>query len=220
MVLTTETSGGGGGGSSSSGHSTVSHTSYINGYPDGSFGPDRGVTREEVTAMLTRVIEYEIPTPDFPPFPDVPVEKWSSGNIAAAKRRGMVKGYDNGNFGPNDPMTRAELATVLVRLAREEGRQHTLSEAVAFPDVERNAWYFDYVVDAVMYGLVTGYPNGTFGPDATVTRAEAVTMINRVLSRNPDTASELRRLTCPFADVRTSYWAYWQIMEASVKHEH
>lgn len=221
LVLTTESGGGfgGGGAPATPESSTVHHKPYVNGYPDGTFGPERSITREEVTAMLTRVMEYELTPPTFPPFPDVPLEKWSVANIAAAKRHGIVEGYGSGNFGPDDPMTRAELATVLVRIARGDEREFTAA-AIAFPDVDQDAWYFYYVIDAARYGLITGYPDGTFRPTATVTRSEAVTMINRMLGRDPETAPGLSALTFPFSDVQTSYWAYLQIMEASVEHEH
>ncbi len=195
------------------------HEPYVNGYTDGTFGPGRSIAREEVAAMLTRVLGYELTMPEDAPFPDVPVTKWSAANIAAAKEHGIVSGYGNGNFGPNDAMTRAELATVLVRIARADGREFTADE-IAFSDVDANAWYAEYVRDAAKYGLVTGYTDGTFRPGATVARSEAVTMINRLLGRNPETAPTLGELECPFSDVAADYWAYLQIMEAAVRHEH
>ena len=216
VVLTTEAGGGGGGGT---GASAEIHEPYVNGYVDGSFGPERSIAREEVAAMLTRVLGYELPGPEEAPFPDVPVTKWSAANVAAAKARGIVSGYDNGNFGPNDAMTRAELATVLVRIARAEDRDY-IAEGIVFSDVNANAWYAEYVKDAARYGLVTGYTDGTFRPGVTVARSEAVTMINRLLGRTPETAPELRELECPFSDVAESCWAYLQIMEAAVRHEH
>lgn len=216
IVLTTEAGGGGGGGG---GAAAKIHEPYVNGYVDGTFGPERNIAREEVAAMLTRVLGYELATPEEAPFPDVPVTKWSAANVAAAKAHGIILGYDNGNFGPNDAMTRAELATVLVRIARAEDREYT-AEARVFTDVAEKAWYAEYVKDAARYGLVTGYTDGTFRPEATVARSEAVTMINRLLGRTPETAPRLGELECPFSDVAANYWAYLQIMEAAVRHEH
>lgn len=224
IVLTTESTGGGGTG----GGGTVTppaptegtlHRLYVNGFPDGTFGPTKTITREEVAAMLTRVLEYDLSSPAIAPFPDVAVDRWSAANIAAAKKHGIVQGYDNGNFGPTNPMTRAELATVLVRIAQAQGRPFT-GDVIAFTDVDASAWYADYVAQAARYGLITGYTDGTFKPTNTVTRAEAVTMINRMLNRDPETAAELKTAVCPFSDVSESYWAYLQVMEAAITHEH
>lgn len=226
IVLTTETGNNGGGGVTPEPPEPIEpqtpltiHEPYINGYPDGTFGPGRSITREEVTAMLTRVLGYELTPPTAPPFSDVPIARWSSANIAAAKSHGIVEGYANGSFGPADPMTRAELATVLVRIVRKDGRSYSSSQ-ITFSDVPQEAWFYEYVTDAARYGLVTGYPDGTFKPNATVTRAEAVTMINRMLGRIPETAPSLPAASCPFSDVQVSNWAYLHIMEAAVRHEH
>jgi hypothetical protein len=90
-----------------------------------------------------------------------------------------------------------------------------------FSDVNGTEWYADSVAKASALGLITGYTDGTFRPNATVTRAEAVTMINRMLGRNPDTAPALHEMADPYSDItEENCWAYWQIMEASLTHEH
>jgi hypothetical protein len=116
-------------------------------------------------------------------------------------------------------MTRAELAACLVRIAERQGRQ-SVSAAVTFSVVDAGAWYAKEVNAAAALGLVNGYNDGTFRPNNPVTRAEAVTMINRMLGRDPATAEELKTAVNPFADVKASHWAYWHILEASVEHKH
>ena len=130
-----------------------------------------------------------------------------------------MQGYGDTAFGPGNPMTRAEMATVLVRLAEKQGATQS-NETNAFSDVEQDAWYFDYVNLAFRYGLISGYEDGTFRPTQEVTRAEAVAMINRLLASDYKTATELHGKVCPFPDVSEDYWAYGDIMEASVAHSH
>lgn len=81
-------------------------------------------------------------------------------------------------------------------------------------------WYASYIDRAVRYGLINGYEDGTFRPEQYITRAEAVVMTNRMLARNYKTASELQNEECPFNDVAENYWAYGDIMEASISHNH
>jgi hypothetical protein len=195
------------------------HEPYINGYPDGTFGPGKNVTREQVAAMLIRILGMATSTPSTPPFPDVATERWSAPQIAVAKTLGYVQGYDDGLFMPDKLMTRAELATLLVRDAEARGEQFT-GTPQAFTDVPADNWYAEYVAKASAIGLVNGYDDGTFRPETPVTRAEAVVMINRAFGRDPETAEALKTATCPFSDVSDTHWAYWHIMEASVLHEH
>ena len=89
-----------------------------------------------------------------------------------------------------------------------------------FSDVPKNRWYSDYIQKAVQYGLINGYTDGTFRPNQNIPRAEAVTMINRMLNRDYATATELQKVTCPFPDVAKEYWGYGDIMEASIAHNH
>lgn len=81
-------------------------------------------------------------------------------------------------------------------------------------------WYSSYIRQAVQYGLISGYTDGTFRPEQYITRAETVTMINRMLGRNYETATELHSMACPFPDVSQSSWAYGNIMEAAITHKH
>jgi Leucine-rich repeat (LRR) protein len=198
---------------------TVTHKPYITGYTDGTFKPENNITREEVAAMVIRALEIETRSGGVSGYSDVSATRWSSPYIEAAGARGYVTGYPDGTFKPANPMTRAELATLLVRVARQLGNPE-LNPALTFSDVKSGAWYYNDVLTAARLGLVTGYANGTFRPDNTVTRAEAVTMINRMLGRDPTTALALRTARNPFEAGLTTHWAYLQILEASITHEH
>jgi len=194
------------------------HKPYINGFPDGTFRPSNDVSREQITAMLVRSLEVDLAY-GTPKFGDVAADRWSATYINTANGKGWLIGYEDGSFKPEKGMTRAELATALVRIAESQGRVPT-GQAGNFSDVDGTEWYADYVTKAYAFGLILGYEDGTFRPNALVTRAEAVTMINRFLKRNPDTSPNLQTKICPFSDVSASHWAYWQILEASVEHTH
>ena len=203
------------------------HFPYINGYKDGTFGVGKTVSREEIVAMLTRAMKYELKEIKYAPFFDVSKERWSAKNIATVKKKGIIQGYGDGTFAPARGMSRAELAAVLVRVSKtankkiidstEDGKEDSLP---GFRDVEMTSWYGEYVHEAVRYGLIKGYEDNTFRPDNSVLREEAVAMINRLLGRNPETAEELKIRNCPFSDFEKKHWAYLDIMEAGIRHKH
>jgi len=225
ISLTTDTpsvpapSGGVGGVTTTTTETLETHTPYVNGYPDSSFQPNGSVTREEIAKMLITALNLDEKRPGISSYTDVLKERWSFGAIEAATERGYLQGYGDGIFAPGTSMTRAELATVLVRIAEKSGRDLG-DETIEFTDVLETAWYAEYVEKAAAYGLVNGYEDGTFRPNNTVTRAEAVTMINRMLNRNPETAAYLKTAECPFNDVVSEHWAYLHILEAALTHEH
>ena len=200
------------------GISATLHTPYINGYPDGRFGPEENLTREQAAKLLAAAMDCEPITPETPTFSDVTEDAWSYAWIEAAAAEGYVTGYD-GQYAPTRSITRAELATILARVAAKRGLALS-DEAVSFSDVAEDMWYCATVQQAARYGLVTGYPDGAFRPEATVTRAEAVTMVNRLLARNAKSLSGKQTLACPFSDVTENHWAYWEILEAAVQHTH
>ncbi len=231
ITLTTDTvavsSGGGGSSSKSSGNTeeaaeepeAVTHDPYIGGYPDGTFGPNLNVSREEIAKMLIVALELEESISAVSSYSDVATDRWSFPYVEAATERGYLNGYGGGIFQPAASMTRAELATCLVRIAEKSGKEAVEAD-LSFSDVSGDKWYAESVLKAAELGLVNGYANGTFQPENTVSRAEAVTMINRMLERDPETAAALQTMTCPFSDVAANHWAYLQILEASLQHEH
>ena len=221
IFVTTETvSTGGGGIVTEPTQPTVTHKKYINGFPDGTFGPKKDLTREQAATMLINALELSLSEETDISFTDVLPERWSYKHIMTAAAHGFFKGYAGGEFKPGKSITRAELATVLVRIAEANEMVPTRDEDAAFSDVSEEMRCYQYITKAAKYGLVKGNPDGSFRPNDPVTRAEAVVMINRLLSRDYKTAEELKTLNCPFSDVTESYWAYGDIMEASVTHKH
>ncbi len=199
------------------------HRKYIAGYPDGSFKPENNMERSEVSAIFARILaDYNEDnlTATSTGFDDVAASDWCAKYIARLSASGIIKGYDDGTFKPNNPITRAEFATMCIRFF--EDRTESISEASSdFTDVSDDHWAKDYIDKAAKQGFVTGYPDGTFKPDELITRAEVVTVTNRMLSRYPDKEyidENVDKLT-KFTDVTdNTHWAYYEILEAANEH--
>ncbi|HWI64286.1 MAG TPA: Ig-like domain-containing protein, partial [Symbiobacteriaceae bacterium] len=183
------------------------HTKYIGGYPDGTFRPDQPLTRAEAAVVFTRLLGRPS-RGRIPAFTDVG-EHWAAGAIAEANELGLMNGDGNGTFRPDDQLTRAEIAAVIGRLAKLQPMPGS-----AFADT--NGHWAEALARAVqLAGLMQGLPDGTFRPDQPVTRAEFVTVINRVLGRKPGNLE-----SASFPDVPASHWAYLQIEEAATDHRY
>ena len=224
LTLTTDVTSGGGGGIGGGGGGTpatpkAEHKLYINGFTDGMFHAERKITREQTAKMLIDALEKETAEPEQSSYTDVANNRWSYRWVEAASKEGYMVGYNGGVFKPEFAITRAEMATALSRIAAKEGLIMNGSTKT-FSDVADGKWYSSYIRQAVQYGLISGYTDGTFRPEQYITRAETVTMINRMLGRNYETATELHSMACPFPDVSQSNWAYGNIMEAAITHKH
>ena len=187
----------------------------ISGWSDA----ERNITREQTAKMLIDALGKETAEPEQSSYTDVANNRWSYRWVEAASKEGYMVGYNGGVFKPKSAITRAEMATALSRIAAKEGLIMT-SSTKTFSDVADGKWYSSYIRQAVQYGLISGYTDGTFRPEQYITRAETVTMINRMLGRNYETAAELHSMACPFPDVSQSSWAYGNIMEAAITHKH
>ncbi|MDR2132694.1 MAG: S-layer homology domain-containing protein [Clostridiales Family XIII bacterium] len=184
---------------------------YIAGYPDDTVRPDGGLTRAEVAAMLFRLIsDADKDDPRTPAFTDVEEGKWYAQSIAYLAELGILNGYADGSFKPSAEITRAEFAAILSRFDASQG---AAGEAV-FSDVPQSHWAFDEIANAAEKGWVNGYPDGTFKPQITITRAEAVTAINNALRREL-TAADIPADAPHFVDLPESHWAYADIVEAA-----
>lgn len=150
------------------------HMDIIHGYPDGMFRPGANISRAEFTKMIIESREISlVDTPTAAPFPDVPVTHWAVRYIDAAKRSGLVTGYPDGSFRPQDDISRAEIATLVVRA----GGFVSLTGGPGFSDVPTTHWAFSNIMTARNHGLVLGYPDNTFRPNNPATRAESAMMI-------------------------------------------
>lgn len=189
------------------------HQHYINGYDNGTFMPSKVLSRAEMAQIFYNLGDYE---DGESVFPDVPDDAWYAKAINALAAAGLVEGSDGGNYNPLDPVTRAQFVTVLSRMAGITAAEHDAT----FPDVPKDFWGCPYVAIAQEQGWVEGFPDGTFKPNQPLSRAEAVTMLNRFLGRIPDEAyiDQCENLRF-FPDVQPSDWFYYHVMEASMTHE-
>lgn len=185
----------------------------MSGYGDGIFAPGAGLTRAQTAQMLFNLLTgtCEITAS----FADVDSNFWCYKAIGTLASLGVIQG-NNGYFRPDASVSRAEFLAMVSRFYEmpEPGE-----DAYAFSDVSKDHWAYRYIQNGTAKGWVNGYSNGTFAPDAPVSRAEAAVIINRVLGRNAD-----RQLInanpnlCKFYDIAPSHWAYYEIMEATVSH--
>ena len=176
---------------------------YITGYEDNTFRPEAQITRAEATTAIVRAAKLEQKS-DGAPFDDV-FGHWAAEYIHTAADLNIVNGYEDGSFCPDVNITRAEFTKIIVRLCKYEISQ----EKAVFSDVSEH-WAEAYIATLAKNGKVTGYADGTFHPDAPITRAEAVAIINRAVERN--CASNLKM---DFEDVPKIHWAYKEILKAA-----
>ena len=196
---------------------TEDHFAYVNGYPDGTVKPAGDVTRAEVAAILYRVMDadcvktYETTRCSFS---DVVRGDWFNTYVATLENAGViVDTRTNGKFRPNEAITRAELAAMLAQFADIK------SAANSFNDVSARHWASDEIAVCAKMGWINGYPDGSFRPDATITRAEMMAMINRALDRTPKSVSDLLSGMKTWSDnANTGAWYYLDVQEATNSH--
>ena len=196
---------------------SIDHISYICGYQDGTFRPDDNITRNEVAQIFYRLL-LDKKTDKLIYFKDVPLDAWYSEGVLTLASKGYMVGIGNSLFEPYREITRAEFATIAVRFLVDDAGVESLN--CSFSDVSEGAWYYNFVCIANKMGWVVGYDDGTFRPNAKITRAEVVTIINRMLNRNFDTTIKNIEDLNIFSDVSKKHWAFYDIMEASIYHEY
>ena len=186
------------------------HKVYIYGYPDGEVKPNNNITREEITAAFDRLLNTAyratIVTTE-QDFPDVNNDRWSNESIATMANGGFVVGDENGNFNPSKPITRAEFAVIASKFAPADAE---LPENY-FTDIDGH-WAKDYILKIAGQYWISGYTDGKFNPDAYITRAEAMTIINRMLVRYGDEDSDYAK---QWPDIDKSDWYYDPVIEAT-----
>ena len=194
------------------------HFAFLVGYTGGTFGPERNMTRAEVTTMFARLLTEQIEADKTysSTFNDVAKNCWAANYIGYMQQFGIITGYSDGSFRPDAPVTRAEFAAIASRFEKlTEGSK-------SFTDVPNTYWATRYINFAATRGWVTGYSDGTFKPENPITRAEVAAVTCRLLERSADQTyirshiGELRT----FADVTESHWAYWYAMEAANGHDY
>ena len=194
-------------------HETAVHKLYIYGYEDNSFRPEGNMTRAEAAAMIARLQGLDLSNSARPNFVDVR-SGWYNGSINAVVNAGYMKGYPDGTFRPNGKITRAEFAQMIKAIDKAN------TGMAPFADVKGH-WAEAAINQAYTNGRIAGYPDSTFRPNNHITRAEAVTVFNKLYDRcvgEPGLADVKGRLV-EFNDINRSHWAYFQVVEASNTHE-
>jgi tetratricopeptide (TPR) repeat protein len=187
------------------------HTRYMSGYEDGTFRPDRNITRAEMAAALSRNLGYVASKQAVvSSYPDVKSTHWALGVIEFIKTSGLMVGDSDGNFRPDAPITRAEMAVIASKRTKLNPANFKKS---IFTDVQ-NHWALGFIESGRQSRVLSGYQDGTYRPNNKLSRAEAVVVINRMFERGP----LLGLSTSTWADVSTSHWAFTNIEEASQDH--
>ena len=196
---------------------TVKAISYIKGYPDGTFKPQANVTRAEAAQMFATLLNggANFGTSSATRFSDAS-DNWFSKAVNYVVAKGLISGYPDGTFKPNESITRAEFAQMISGYVKNEKKSTT-----DFQDV-KDHWAKDAIDKLYGNKNVSGYPDGSFKPNAKITRAEAVTILNSVFDRNT-TALSLNNVNKSalnkFSDVSEGFWAYYNIIDAANSHD-
>ena len=193
----------------------TAHAAFVTGYADGTVRPLNSITRSEVAAMLCRLLtesqKQNVPQAG-KTFSDVPADAWYRENVLILAGMGVITGRADGTFAPAQNITRAEFAVMLVRFAGITGEQ---GGEVTFSDISGH-WAESAIRAAAAQGWVKGMSDGTFRPDASITRAEAMAMLCRMLGCEPASAAELPENMPVFADnADTGAWYYLYVQEAA-----
>ena len=224
-VWTRRSSGGGGGSSKPTvdipddvptGLNGDDHFAYIVGYPNGNVEPNGNITRAEVATIFFRLLTEKVRTANSTQsnsLSDVTRGQWFNHAVSTLSSMGIVKGHNDGTFAPNAPITRAEFAAIA---ARFDDKNTDMSSK--FTDIASH-WAKNEIGIAANKGWINGYPDGTFRPNQYITRAEAMTLVNRVLNRLPENSSDLLDSMIKWPDNSdASAWYYLAVQEATNSH--
>lgn len=197
---------------------TRDHIAYINGFDDGLVHAGASMTRGQAAQVFFNLLNSETKThyrTGSNNFSDVDSGSWYNEAVSTLANMGILKGYGNGKFGPDDTMTRTQFATICVRIAGLEESGNS-----KFADVAENHWAYGPICAAADAGLVNGYGDGRFGPDDQITRAQVVALLNRVMNRSANAAS-LNGQKCLHMwldNMDSSVWYYYDMIEAGNGH--
>ena len=199
------------------------HTAYIFGYEDGTFRPDNNMSRAEAAAIFARLISEQKgeKISGKSDFADVKSNEWYSKFIGYIEKYGIIKGYDNNTFKPDENISRAEFVAITVRFNSLFNDVKKGSYTVKYTDVANNYWAYSDIAYAKHAGWLNGYADGTFKGDNAITRAEVVTVVNKATGRIADEGYINKNLSSlnKFTDLKnTSHWAFYSICESANTH--
>ena len=193
------------------------HFAYVIGYPDGAVRPQGNITRAETATIFFRLLKDAVRNGNLltsNAYQDVASSYWANTAISTMTGLGILQGRDSATFDPNAPITRAEFAAICARF--DTGKS---SGSQTFSDI-RGHWAQDYIERAAELGWVKGFEDGSFRPNDCITRAQAMTMINRVLNRIPEDASDLLPDMNVWPDCNPGDWFYLAVQEATNSHNY
>ena len=199
------------------------HTAYIFGYADGTFRPDNNMSRAEAAAIFARLISEQKSEKisGKSDFADVKSSEWYSKFIGYIEKYGIIKGYDNNTFKPDENISRAEFVAMTVRFNSLFNDVKKGSYTVKYTDVANNYWAYSDIAYAKHAGWLNGYADGTFKGDNAITRAEVVTVVNKATGRIADEGYINKNLSSlnKFTDLKNnSHWAFYAIAESANTH--
>lgn len=192
------------------------HFAYVVGYSDGTVRPNANISRAEVATIFFRLLKSDIRDGNLTAdneFSDVSDGQWHNKAVSTMAKLGIVKGRRADRFDPDASITRAEFAAICARFSTKP-----VENSGSFSDISGH-WAENEIERAAAFGWISGYPDGTFRPDARITRAEAMTMINRVLCRMPQSESDLLDSMVTWPDNKPSDWHYLAVQEATNSHD-
>ena len=192
------------------------HYAYVIGYPDGNVHPQGNISRAETATIFFRLLKADTRDGNLTAenaFADVVDGQWFNKAVSTMAKLGIVKGRSAETFAPDAPITRAEFAAICARFNTKP-----TNTSNSFSDISGH-WAEAEIERAVAFGWIAGYPDGTFRPDTYITRAEAMTMINRVLCRMPQDEKDLLRTMVVWPDNKPTDWHYLAVQEATNSHE-
>ena len=198
------------------GLNTTDHFAYIVGYGNGEVRPQNNITRAEVATIFFRLLTDDVRDENLTKtnrYSDVTRADWYNTAVSTLSSMGIITGYPDGTFRPNAAITRAEFAAIAARF--DSNGDKTTAK---FSDIATH-WGKDEISIAYNNGWITGYPNGTFGPQRDITRAETMTLVNRVLNRLPETEEDLLPNMVTWTDnADKNAWYYLAVQEATNSH--
>ena len=192
------------------------HFAYVVGYSDSTVRPNANISRAEVATIFFRLLKSDIRDGNLTAdneFSDVSDGQWHNKAVSTMAKLGIVKGRRADRFDPDASITRAEFAAICARFNTKP-----VENSSSFSDISGH-WAENEIERAAAFGWISGYPDGTFRPDARITRAEAMTMINRVLCRMPQSESDLLDSMVTWPDNKPSDWHYLAVQEATNSHD-
>ena len=192
------------------------HYAYIIGYGNNDVRPQNNITRAEVATIFFRLLTDETREANMTKsngYNDVKDGDWFCCAVSTLSKMGIIKGYEDGSFKPNDPISRAEFAAIAARFDPDGDKT-----PASFSDVTSH-WAKDEISIAANHGWIKGYEDGSFKPDQKITRAETMTLVNRVLNRLPETKDDLHKDMKTWVDnMDETAWYYLAVQEATNSH--